>query len=328
MAFRIFPQLPTEIRLEIWRQCLPERVVELDEPASHLIAMDPDHDGYRCVSRHTALINRRPPVISRVCHESRMVALEHVDLLGERVDAPYFGLSMGIEDWVDKTRDVLHLNYDELYDTEYPAGGGDPVRFWLSQADARARDASLTRDLFRTLVQDRKHDDLLRNRSLLVCLRIVTIHAPLHPALESGLFGLLGDARVVLVDATDTERKERYRAFWKEHGPSPDADPYPARFFDYQQNVWVRDELKEHEISWLVYRWRADEDKIAGSELVWKKEPDGDEDWDEAPWTWQHWIPDWEHWWARQTLSAMPKVCPTVMFRLCTQNCAEENVEV
>lgn len=58
------------------------------------------------------------------------------------------------------------------------------------------------------------HDQPLQNRRLMVCVENVTIHAPLQPALDSGLFGLLGDARVVLVDATDTGLKRQYLAFW------------------------------------------------------------------------------------------------------------------
>jgi hypothetical protein len=48
--------------------------------------------------------------------------------------------------------------------------------------------------------------------------------------LDSGLFGLLGDSRVVLVDAADMERKKQYRAFWEAYGIGPAADPDPARF--------------------------------------------------------------------------------------------------
>jgi hypothetical protein len=32
--FHLFPRLPTELRLEIWRLCLPRRVWELDIPTS------------------------------------------------------------------------------------------------------------------------------------------------------------------------------------------------------------------------------------------------------------------------------------------------------
>ena len=69
MAFPRFRQLPTEIRLEIWGQCLPNRVVELDHPVTDIITLNEGDADYCCTSSHTALMNRQPPVISRVCRD-------------------------------------------------------------------------------------------------------------------------------------------------------------------------------------------------------------------------------------------------------------------
>lgn len=196
MPFPQFRHLPPEIRLEIWRQCLPNRVVELDNPNPDIIRLNKEDEDYSCRSSHTALMNRRPPVISRVCRESRMVALEHVNLpAGDaQMVAPDldFGTFMGAEDWVDKHRDVLLLNYDRSYDCDWPEGGDGVVHFFLQEAAAKARDASLTSDFYYNLMLEPQHIGIFRNKRFLVCIGIATIHAPLQPALESGLFGLLG----------------------------------------------------------------------------------------------------------------------------------------
>jgi hypothetical protein len=231
---------------------------------------------------------------------------------------------MGSEDWVDKHRDVLHLNYDEAFDAEFPEGDG-VLDYLLYQAAAQARDASLTVSFYYQLLCELQHMHTLWDKRLLVCFSIVAIHAPLQPALESGLFGLLGDARVILVDASDMKRKEQYRSFWEQHGLPSGVDPHPARFFDRfcQQNIsaWISGETEEMRITWLIYLYNRTKEHIADADAAWtKKSPDR---WDpeKQPWDWQRWVPNREHPWMRDTLMAMPELHPTVMIRLCTQQC-------
>jgi hypothetical protein len=286
---------------------------------------------YFCKARHTARINRRPPVISRVCRESRAVALEHVDLRsGKAPPVPQgydFGTFMGPVDWVDKQRDVLHLNYDEAYDAEFLEGDG-VFEFLLGQAAAKARDASLTDDFYCQLIHNPVHMYTIRNKRLLVSLGVVAVHAPLQPALESGLFGLLGDARVVLVDADDTERMELYRSFWEKHGLPSDIDPHPPVFFNrfcrQGIKVWVRGNTEDLRFNWLVHQWSINEERIADADEAWIKKPLDDWDDEKEPWTWQRYVPNPEHPWMREALEAMPEVHSTLMVRLCTQRCPIE----
>jgi len=160
-----------------------------------------------------------------------MVALEHVNLKTDSAPEPEFGTFMGSEDWVDRHRDVLHLNSDSGYDAQYPEADC-VIELLLCQAAAKAQDASLTRDFYHQLMNEPQRLETLRHKRLLICLGIVTIQAPLRSALESGFFGLLGDARVVLVDARDLKRKEQYRSFWEKNGLQSGVDHHPARFFD------------------------------------------------------------------------------------------------
>lgn len=72
--FDFFSQLPAELRLLIWRLCLPNRVVELDYPWGQSVNFDPLLPP--CRSTRTTDLNRQAPVITRVCRESRLVAFE------------------------------------------------------------------------------------------------------------------------------------------------------------------------------------------------------------------------------------------------------------
>lgn len=77
-SFHPFPRLPTELRLQIWRLCLPYRVWDTDLPTDEGLYIDePNADGfYPCIVIPTAKLNGLPPVVTRVCQESRNVAKE------------------------------------------------------------------------------------------------------------------------------------------------------------------------------------------------------------------------------------------------------------
>ncbi|KAL3703665.1 hypothetical protein TMatcc_010854, partial [Talaromyces marneffei ATCC 18224] len=77
-TFHFFPKLPIELRLQIWRLCLPQRVYEKDNPFYPIVFRLLDDDGPSpCLLHQTTEANRRPPVITRVCRESRIVAQEN-----------------------------------------------------------------------------------------------------------------------------------------------------------------------------------------------------------------------------------------------------------
>lgn len=114
MAFPKFSELPTELRRQIWRSCLPHRVAELDTPFYEYYGMVDRENSGGCLLEPTSRANAVPPVITRVCHESRMVALEHGGLLtdnsqinSELRDVVPFGLSMAANLWIDRQRAQL-----------------------------------------------------------------------------------------------------------------------------------------------------------------------------------------------------------------------------
>jgi len=72
--FHCFSRLPVEVRLAIWREYLPNRVVEIDYLWDSGGVFGPDAPP--CKLQQTTGLNRRAPIISRVCRESRLVAFE------------------------------------------------------------------------------------------------------------------------------------------------------------------------------------------------------------------------------------------------------------
>jgi hypothetical protein len=125
-----------------------------------------------------------------------MVAVEHAGWLVDdlQIDpelrgvAP-FGLSIAAALWIDRSRDVVHLHWSTRDYSRYM----DPIPLLLAATD-RSQGASLTSTLFEVGLYEGPYDDLVRGRTLFVCLRMVSIHAPLQPAIESGLFGHLGES--------------------------------------------------------------------------------------------------------------------------------------
>lgn len=128
--FHPFPRLPLELREEIWRLCLPHRVYEVDDPIPYVIY---DYEGpYPCSLGLTSKSNVRPPLLTRVCRESRRVASitgKWMPNLQWRSDAWSVAepceadwktgkvIDQGL--WEDTARDSAHLNWDPNCDVEW-----------------------------------------------------------------------------------------------------------------------------------------------------------------------------------------------------------------
>jgi hypothetical protein len=78
--FPRFPDLPAELRVMIWSYCLPHRVVELDVSPRTILAP------VSCGFLWTTTLNGLPPLISRVCRESRAVASQSHPKVLDTVD--------------------------------------------------------------------------------------------------------------------------------------------------------------------------------------------------------------------------------------------------
>ncbi|KAL3477788.1 hypothetical protein BJX99DRAFT_225731 [Aspergillus californicus] len=233
--FHLFPKLPCEIRFMIWRECLPNRIMELDSQVDELLW---DDDIPCSANRKIAKANVAPPLITRVCRESRAVALEK----GSRQPLPDpknkdiqdFSKYMLEYPWFDETRDAVHTNWHPWGDIEWETyDWGDPIRcvMWYA-ARSRSRQASILMSVlqaFHSIGDHPRNPDHFRwTRSGLaelmrtwpswtvVIVPPVVIHA--DPETAAGLFGLLADARVQLVGANDQPAIDRFMALGKRPG--------------------------------------------------------------------------------------------------------------
>ncbi|KAI1141766.1 hypothetical protein F5Y05DRAFT_272393 [Hypoxylon sp. FL0543] len=219
-AFPLFPRLPTELRLAVWRECLPHRVVELQLPHSDVAFTYQRGQGQLepCKLELATYKNNRPPVISRVCRESRAVAFETVGRLGRDPDEAsdnHWDHRFAVrEPWLDTARDVIHLHYDESWDLDYAKPtSGNPMRYavWVA---SRTKSNQVSVNLMLLLRPGSLWGDiigLLRLRSSwLVVVYVVVVHMDLEVALATGLFGLLGDAPVQIVDLRDQARIDAF----------------------------------------------------------------------------------------------------------------------
>lgn len=240
--FHPFPRLPLELREEIWRLCIPHRVYEMNDPNARIIydilEAEAEKDNIPCWLLISCWSNVRPPLLTRICRESRRVAFakgKWIPLLRWRSGAGRFDQPREadwntgkVEDrgfWKDTSRDHVHLNWTCLYDIDFgPIMPGHPLTLLAQEAKRYNGSASfmldaITTDLMEEEPYDRpippwfddiplsrgKPEDLAALKLLpewMVVVRVVVIHLDLGRAAASGLFGPLGDEIVQVVDAT------------------------------------------------------------------------------------------------------------------------------
>lgn len=228
-TFHIFPWLPVELRLEIWRLCLPHRVCEKDHAVYRILFNIWDRDTpIPCFLYQTSEVNGRPPVIARVCHESRAVALKTggyyeflycdtagpLPIFGPPDLRPWWCAGNSInEAWFDRTRDVMHLNWEPVYQLDY-FSDTSPLQSLAWDASQAVGGGSLSINFFQytTFRIPELIDFVKQMPSWMVVMRVIVIHADFATAAGTGLFGLLGDAPVQLVDVSDEARVD---ALWK-----------------------------------------------------------------------------------------------------------------
>jgi hypothetical protein len=238
-SFQPFSRLPTELREEIWRLCLPHRVYEIDDPIAFVVynAFKPG-DKIPCSLMSTSRSNVRPPLLARVCRESRRVAfatgnwLPMLDWRGAGgPDSPReadwnTGNVIDRGFWEDTSRDSAHMNWTPGYDIEYgPMMDDHPLTSLAQEAkrlngsasfmleciitDRRFEPEPYDRPILRPLedvpIDQCKQENLAALKLLpewMVVVRVVVIHLDLGRAADSGLFGLSGDEIIQVVDAT------------------------------------------------------------------------------------------------------------------------------
>ncbi|KAH0171372.1 hypothetical protein KCU67_g2214, partial [Aureobasidium melanogenum] len=236
-TFHPFPQLPTELREEIWRYCLPHRVSEMDNPANFIVYFtreDDDNDKRPCSLGMTTFNNNHPPLLTRVCRESRRIAFQSgnwATVIREkgnlhRASEPEWEAMNFIyyDYWQDPLRDSAHLNWTPAYDADLGCTtDGHPLKSLVQESkllngsasimldymsdtlmELEPFDKPITQQLENIPIQHDKQEDLAALKLLLewlVVVRVIIIHLDFAQAAKTGLFGLLGDEPVQIVDA-------------------------------------------------------------------------------------------------------------------------------
>ena len=375
MAARDFPRfgdLPTELRLQIWSHCIPgPRVVEMDYPLSdqHLILpagreqWSDQHPTLPAESYRELWSSPVgwAPLVSRVCHEARSVALNHVQYVtnytGERDEdgtpCPPYESDWGVDAPVRlrKGFDVVHLNWHHGYDRwdllNDPQQPWETFQWLVNQAAA----ASVTADLLLPFDPNERQnphttftgfsDEEMRyfspHRLYYAVLVIVEIHISAEEAAEAGVFGVLGEQPIRLVDPADTATIANFRDVWSRHqsGSPPDKELDVAEFFstaiDGTEGFCARVEQWRRNLDkvWVWYKCREGLD-IPREEFfpnwgqAWEEEDSDGNDVDPP----EGWLINWnhqelirEHPWVQTQLALMPRFEPALMFRHCVGWC-------
>lgn len=336
--FTLFPQLPPELRRLIWKACLPKtRIFDLMLPC---FVYDDSHcRGSGWASRETW----RPPVITRVCWESRAVAHETGRVLFQEDDSHVPNYIKSILS--DATTDIVAQYWAPGLEgvVFWPLDNPDPYFFHFADrysgamiAETRLRGAlSLRTETFDWV-------NLRQLKEWFVCLEMsVIIHLSRKELLLSGLFGHLGEEYIQLVDPTDTQTLKKFHHLAL---TSSQQLPETIQFFDalftpkfqYKIRNWTRDTMTR----WLYQAWvhadRAEYASIEHPEQVWlgPSTPgmDGKPFNPLSPESYRydlcsamsdqvHFAYNEKHPWVKEKLAQAPRFYPRIMIRPCIKRC-------
>lgn len=236
-SFHLFPRLPTELRLEIWRLCLPNRVWELDIPTAEGLFGNRAKGSYPCNVQCTARLNGLPPVITRVCQESRDVAHESAGIVLEDPDedppddacwATDTTDSFADDFWIDLKRGSAHINWNPLYVDFYERSCGSALACIAWESRKLVGQPSIMKEWFTSSCdrEEERFDVLDQLPNWRVVMRVVIIHATFWEAAQSGLFGLLGDAPVQIVSVSNEEKVNNLYDFADKHRQTPSVEEF------------------------------------------------------------------------------------------------------
>lgn len=213
----------------IWRFCMPHRVVEWPNPV-HEDIPEARKPVTPCEITITSRLNNRLPLLSRVCRTSRSIVFETGDrdwFPTLRSPLPDSHMPWG-RPWKDRARDSIHVTWTPgairvrvRCDNPFP----DPVWAWqplggvpslmLDQVAAKSSVAAYARHDFShspPTEQPRPYTSMLLKAlqlmpKWLVVMQTIIVHCDLRTAAATGLFGLSGDATVLVVDVVEKKTK-------------------------------------------------------------------------------------------------------------------------
>ncbi|CAG8984181.1 hypothetical protein HYALB_00004164 [Hymenoscyphus albidus] len=209
---------------------------------------------------YTSFLNSRPPLITRVCRESRSVAYENGSIITSKngpTRIPGYDNSLG-NMWFCPETDIVHMNYNARREVEEGRRSPDPIPYLIEMAE-RGVGACITADFLYPFAKGglwpacstfEQLAKLEARREWLVVLKMDNLHLREEAVTKSGIFGFLGDEKIVLVDADDEEKLERLHELWekaREYECDPtDFDSWPPyqggveRWKYKVQSHWIR----------------------------------------------------------------------------------------
>ncbi|RJE21624.1 hypothetical protein PHISCL_06030 [Aspergillus sclerotialis] len=325
--FTCFSFLPAELRIIIWKLCLPTRVTEIDAWTFNSLHCAP------WKSQNTFMLNSMPPVIMSVCREARQVALKEGCYLcfrnkDSKNNAILTNACRPPCAWVTPATGILCLDFAIRYKHD--------VKMLVSFHDdlvKKFRAASISVWFigkwdgvsdFLSMLSWNLPDELETRKEWLVNMMSIVIKVPKVLAIELGLFGMNADEPIKLVDASDHEAIEKYYRLSLKvlaAGEKPrwyfyvilEQTKRLQRWSEDVKNWWVAAKfLKDRELNKDV------------PDDLWEglgKKPDMGTvrrvDFRHHPVN--HKLP-----WVKEKLESMPILRPTIMFRLCLLDCAQE----
>ncbi|KAH0496219.1 hypothetical protein TgHK011_003591 [Trichoderma gracile] len=362
-AFHQFALLPVELRLAIWFYCLPHRVVQRDDP----FMIQRLREEHKCWSVRPSLTNAAPPRIASVCRESRQVAMRWGKMVSQDYDWNLGPI------WIQPRLDTYHLNFtpeaawdydwDHDWDTwmlrEFIIDGWN----WLDAVplsvpaeycfdfDLKMQDISMMRDTpFIKFKDDLVDEDLnvvfneypymysrpFTEVSISATMAFISVHVGKKQAIASGLFGLLLDAPVQLVDFDDEQKIRSFRALFESNGSNRKraemielfslvlSPTFRSRVQAWREKVdwlmmataWVRAKMNwENSIPFEEGPSSAWNPIVVDSfdnwQLVYRRnEHEGYEN-----------LFDNDNSWVIQAKEELPRVAPKILFMLCTDDC-------
>ncbi|KAI8952551.1 hypothetical protein F4801DRAFT_577313 [Xylaria longipes] len=267
-SFPHFTRLPTEIRLMIWRCCLPPRIVEVIWEQYHCIFGPLGID--KTWTDIALSLPVKPPLISRVCRESREEALFRAKYDIERpiklsrcpgYAHPEPTWRERVNLWFDKSIDTIIFHSHSISAPSISldrSGNGD--REISTKLRDILSDSSIPLCIGRSLSQGGRHqmtrfvkwafEYIATRKECTVVIGEMQLHTTYQKACESGLFGHFAEADVVHIDVNDYPQKRKLQVAQELAGS------YPAEDLDllHYLNTGVRRSIAKFETD-MLFAW-------------------------------------------------------------------------
>ncbi|KAJ5864483.1 uncharacterized protein N7529_006399 [Penicillium soppii] len=359
-SFHYFLQLPPELRRMIWMHCLPYRIAEEDLPdgffdgyaSKHMCwnprmtlqnAQMPAIAYVNSESRQVALEQGRLLEPADTRNIESLWVQPHRDVLHLNWTRLYYS-AWGVDDdapgWVDEfflqakdlgmrpsiAANLIHFfSLKAVLDCAGDAdklGSHNPFHFGIQDIPkvryhCRGDEADDVREIVNILPWAKG-----QRSELDVTMAAVFLHIIREVALRSGLFGLLGDAPVQMVDVDDEARLREFQALYQEH--ALEKEPVVQTLFETFTSSLFRMAVEKwkSKAKWTIhaYMWQSARDR----NLDILRDPG-------SAWLpyllerkyiyMDRYLPNEQHPWVKHARQIAPKLRLRVMVRYCTKEC-------